>query len=299
MKQSVAQELTRFNPSALIELFELDATAIGGDVFRFHGGTTNNFTPIVFDSLEYMPYPILVEGFEMDGKGSLPRPKLRAANTNGYLSFFILNGMDFAGAKLSRKRVFARYLDDVNFENGVNPYGTADPFAAFPDDVFFINRKVAENNDYIEFELATQLEIDNVKLPKRQIFAHICSFKYRESPCPYAGIPVADKNNNTFADFYGMTLTNMGEYDKNDVYNRGNYVYVTSLLPQTYGQKIFFVCLENGTSGKDFGPNGKNSKWIADFCPKNLNGCRLRFPSPEILPFGGFPGTASGPLKNE
>lgn len=293
-QQKVNLEATKFNPSSLLSLFELDATSIGGTQLFFYDGLANNFQNIVFNGIVYSAFPIELTGFEYDGKGSLPRPKLRASNIKGFVSAYILNTSDLIGAKFMRRRVFARFIDDVNFPNGVNPYGSADPTAAYQDDIFYVNRKVTENNDYVEFELATALEIDNVKLPRRQIFAHICGFKYRDSSCGYSGAPVADKNNNKFVDYYGFTLVDQGEYSTSATYNQGDYVYLVSSLQQTLGQRIFFVCSSNGVTGADNGPMKNSSVWIADYCSKAIVGCRCRYPSPAVLPFGGFPGVSRG-----
>lgn len=293
-QQKVNAEAVKFNPSALLELYELNASSIGGEVLYFHDGSTNNFKNIVFNGITYTAFPVKLEGFEYDGKGSLPRPKLKASNIKGFVSAYILNGDSLIGAKFIRRRVFARFIDSVNFTNGVNPYGTPDPTAAYPDDIFYINRKITENRDYVEFELGTPLEIDNVKLPRRQIFAHICGFKYRESPCPYSGAPVADKNNNSFTGYYGFTLVDKGAYNPATTYNIGDYVFLISEIEQTLGQKMLFVCSKNGTVGIKNGPMKNNTSWIADACPRSVLGCRLRFPSPQILPFGGFPGVSRG-----
>jgi len=289
-------EATKFNPSALLSLYELNASSLGGPTLYFHDGSSNNYKNITFNGVEYIAFPIFMEGFEYDGKGSLPRPKLRAANINGFVSYYILNGNNLIGAKLSRKRVFARFIDAVNFDNGVNPYGTADPDAAYPDDIFFVNRKITENKDYIEFELATPLEIDNVKIPNRMVFARICGFKYRDSSCGYTGAPVADKNNKPMsgAGSYGFTLVDRGEYNEGNTYQIGHYVYIESQLRETSGEKIFYVAKQNGIIGIENGPIKSPDKWVADFCSKNLGGCKRRYPSPQVLKFGGFPGVARG-----
>jgi lambda family phage minor tail protein L len=288
-------EATKFNPSALLSLYKLDASSLGGPTLYFHDGSSNNYKNITFDGIEYIAFPVFLEGFEYDGKGSLPRPKLRAANINGFVSYYILNGQNLIGAKFSRKRVFARFIDGINFDNGINPYGLADPEAAYPDDIFFINRKITENKDYVEFELATPLEIDNVKLPTRMIFANICGFKYRDSSCGYTGIPVADKNNKVMGvGGYGFTLNNRGQYSESNTYNIGDYIYLISQIRETVGESIFYVAKNNGIKGIENGPIQSPDKWIADFCSKNLAGCRKRYPAPQVLRFGGFPGASRG-----
>ena len=72
----------------------------------------------------------------MSAKGELPRPKVSITNVQGLFSGLIRMYDDLIGAKLTRKRTFARYLDAVNFKNG-NP--TADPNVQFPDDIWYQN----------------------------------------------------------------------------------------------------------------------------------------------------------------
>jgi lambda family phage minor tail protein L len=294
-QQKVNLEATKFNPSSLLSLYELDASAVGGPHLYFHDGSSNNYQNITLDGQEYTAFPIFMEGFEYDGKGSLPRPRLRAANVNGFVSAYILGGSSLINARFMRRRIFARYIDAVNFTNGVNPFGTPDPTAVYPDDVFVVNRKVTENRQYVEFELSTPLEIDNVMLPNRQIFAHICGFKYRDSSCGYSGVPVGDKNNRSFGPTgYNFTLVDQGEYDEATTYNIGDYVFITSTLPQTSGELNYFVCNANGTVGLANGPLKKPANWVQDYCSKSIPGCRLRYISPTTLRFGGFPGASRG-----
>lgn len=301
MNETIVKELYSLAPSSLIELWELDATVIGQEAhYFFHDGTNSNLKPITFAGQEYVAFPIKGEQFEKDGKGSgLARPKLSCANINGFVSILLLGQDDLIGAKVVRKKVFVRSLDDVNFPNGTNPWGMADPTAIVGNDTFYINRKIAENNDIVSFELATPIEIDNVKLPKRQMLASCGTCRYRnDETCGYTGAPVADKNNKLFYDAsgYGFTANDCGEWSDSATYNQGDYVYRTSILMQTAGDKIYYVCSQNGVTGATRKPS-LDSAWIADQCPLTVWGCKLRFPTGP-LPYGGFIGLATVPYQN-
>lgn len=296
-KDKVNVNASSLNPGAVLSLFKFDGTNIGlSDPYYFYNGTNFNNQNVVFDGITYIPVPLEVTEYEIDGQGRLPRPKLSIANINGYISNLILENKDLAGSVITRKRVFVKYIDDINFEGGTNPWGTADPEAYFSDEIFFINRKTQENNQVVQFELACPWEIDNVKLPKRPIYALVCSFIYRENgTCGYSGIPIADKANKTFASGYGLTLNDRGEWSVSATYNSGDYIYIKSILPQNYGEKFYYVCVQNNTTGIVNKPGGKNFAWKGDQCPKNLAGCKLHF-STGNLPFGGFPGVARSRL---
>ena len=48
-----------------------------------------------------------------------------------------------------------------------NPFGTPDPTAEFPQEIYFLDRKISENRDIVQWEAISALDLVNVKLPKR------------------------------------------------------------------------------------------------------------------------------------
>lgn len=188
----IKSEIQQLAPSAIIELFVLDTTSFGGEIYRFHAGTNGLRQRVVWQGQTYEPFPVQVTGFEFNGSGQLPRPKLAVANITGVISTLVLFYQDMLGAKLTRKRTFAKYLDAVNFTGGVNP--TADATAEFQDDVYFIDRKSSETRELVEFELAAAFDVNGVKLPRRQIVQNVCPWKYRGSECSYTGTAYFNAN---------------------------------------------------------------------------------------------------------
>lgn len=183
---SISAAIQELEPGAIIELFELE---LDGETLRFHAGTNELFEPVTWAGNQYLPLPIQAEGFEVNGSGQVPRPRLRVANIDGIISQALQDGQDLTGCKVTRRRTLARYLDAVNFPGG-NP--TADPLAELVPDVFYIDRKTAENKAIVEFELSTAMDMVGVRLPKRQIIQNSCPWEYRSSECGYAGPAVAD-----------------------------------------------------------------------------------------------------------
>jgi lambda family phage minor tail protein L len=184
-------ELQKIAPSAIIELFELQLiTAIHGasTIYRFHAGTnaTDANGNVVWAGNTYQAFPIEADGFEYSGNGQLPRPKIRVSNILGTITAIIL-ATPLEGAKVTRIRTMARYLDAVNFTGGTNPYGTPDPTAEFPREIYYIDRKSAENRDVVEFELAAAFDLIGVRAPKRQCISNICQWVYRSAECSYTG----------------------------------------------------------------------------------------------------------------
>ena len=190
--ETITSELQKLQPSAIIELYQLDATPFGGEIYYFHAGTNSLTTNVVWQAQTYSPFPIEITGFEFNGKGQIPRPTMRVANVTSIITTLVLAYNDMLGAKVTRKRTMAKYLDAVNFFGGVNP--NADSTAEFPDDIYFIERKVTENKQVVEFELASSFDVQGVQLPRRQIIQNICPWKYRGSECSYAGTAYFDIN---------------------------------------------------------------------------------------------------------
>ena len=193
--QAITSEIQKLAPSAVIELFVLDLSLFNEGVVRFHAGTNELRRLVVWQGNTYEPFPIQAEGFEFNGNGQVPRPKLKVANVTGTITALILSYQDLVGAKVTRKRTLLKYLDAVNFASGDNP--TADPSAEFADDVYFIDRKSRETRDVVEFELAAAFDLEGVSLPRRQIVQNVCPWQYRGAECGYTGTAYFNANDET------------------------------------------------------------------------------------------------------
>jgi lambda family phage minor tail protein L len=205
---SALQEIA---PGAVIELFELELNALQHgvtDTYRFHAGTSLNSNGVlIWNAEEYLRFPIEAEGFEYSGNGQLPRPKLRASNIMGTITALLLSLPDgLEGAKLTRIRTLARYIDGGNFPGGTNPYGTPDPTAEFPREIYYVDRKTVETRDVVEFELAASFDLTGVRAPKRQCIANICQWVYKSAECGYTGgLPTCDKTLDACKAHFGAT----------------------------------------------------------------------------------------------
>lgn len=198
---SVITELQKLAPSALIELFELQlySNLHGLDqTYRFHAGTNGLLQNLTWNGNLYSRWPVEASGFEYGGAGQLPRPRIRVANVLSTITAVLLSvnatspGNDLTGAKVTRIRTLAKFLDAVNFPGGTNP--TADPTAEMPREIYYVDRKVTENRELVEFELASSLDLAGTRLPRRQTIQNVCQWGYRSAECGYTGGPVADVN---------------------------------------------------------------------------------------------------------
>ena len=177
MSSSVISDIQGINPSSIIELFTLTTTAAlhgSAQTYRFHSGSSlNSNGEIVWAGNSYQRFPIEADGFAFQ-KGQIPRPTLTVSNALGTITSILLTvnetttGNDLTGATVTRIRTLAKFLDAVNFAGGVNPYGTPDPNAEFPQEIYSIDRKASETRDAVSFELAAPIDLAGVRAPKRQ-----------------------------------------------------------------------------------------------------------------------------------
>lgn len=223
----VYEQLYKLEPEAIIELFHLEFTsAINGanDNLYFHAGTNGIPVSLVFNGITYTAAPVEADGFEKKVNGALPRPTLRVANVNNAITSLMhrsTNPINPLMAKVTRIRTCKKFIDAVNFFDQVYTYqdgdtaitqggdtlvfaahGTGDGTARFPDETWYIDRISSENQQLVEFELASKLELTNVLLPRRTVVEH-CPWKYRGVECGYTGGAVAkadDSSTTSLAD---------------------------------------------------------------------------------------------------
>ena len=177
MSSSVISDIQGINPSSIIELFTLTTTAAlhgSAQTYRFHAGSSlNSNGEIVWAGNSYQRFPVEADGFAFQ-KGQIPRPTLTVSNALGTITSILLTvnetttGNDLTGATVTRIRTLEKFLDAVNFAGGVNPYGTPDPNAEFPQEIYSIDRKASETRDAVSFELAAPIDLAGVRAPKRQ-----------------------------------------------------------------------------------------------------------------------------------
>ena len=234
--KSLAFELGNLTPSAMVVLFEIDlskilesksipnltadAEAVGfkgnvDNVLRFHNNIKVFNSKIIWNGNDYYPVPIQAQGFENSSRGTLPTPTLSISSQSeenvtliSLLKHEILKIGDIIGAKVTRRRTFAKYLDWANFQfqteisgrpfspqiqelpDGYEP----DPNAELPKDVYFIERKTGENKTSIQYQLSSILDLEGTMLPRRTVISDRCSFAYRGPGCWYEHIDQATEN---------------------------------------------------------------------------------------------------------
>ena len=185
---SVYEDVSVLAPNAIIDLFEMRLSNDlhgSNDIYRWHDGCNANINGnITWNSNTYTRQPIKADGFEYTNTGTLPRPNLTIANLDGTMTTLLLlvnnttSGNDLGGAEVRRIRTLKKFLDGES---------TADPHAQWPTEIWYIDRKSAENREVVIFELASKLDLPGIEIPKRQLIGNICQWEYRSSECSYTG----------------------------------------------------------------------------------------------------------------
>lgn len=310
-----ASEAMSLEPSSIVEFYKIyyaypDNEEDFISVTPFRRGGDQDSLIIFWQGHGYLAYPMEATGFSTKGDNTLARPRLKIANRDLAISKYLSVHNNLVGAKVVRKRTFAKFLDGSNFQGGENPYfntatnePASDPTAYLPDQTFYINRRITENKMVVELELSTPLELSNVYVPNRNVYSNVCSWLYRGYGCRYNLKPKTTALSKPFLDSEGTTVTAeslKGLWQKGRIYYKGDYVYTESstyllrsdfepdlTAPSPY-LRTFYVCVEDGAEGnKDHPP--LSPKWQKDECGKKISDCKLRFGG--VLPFGGYPGT--------
>ncbi len=320
-KQQARESLKKLNKeafslvpsSALISLFIIDTTDIsfdiglitesqkatnkGNTVFRFHNNVKLINNSIFWQGEEYIAAPIRAEGFELNARGTLPTPKLSlTVNEEGVSALSLLKEKlyslgDLAGAKVTRIRTFAKYLDRKNYLSDItSDEWEPDSQVEFPRDIYYIDRKSNESKFLIEWELASILDLQEIKLPGRLVVSNRCPARYRAEGCLYEAksrrvdkihgklgtsiLPdeapaVANIKDEKIVDILQITaIVDRGRFEPGTLYVRGDGVFI-----EKGGIKYYFVAKTNNPS---FAPPDTRH-WESEQCSKLVSGCKLRF----------------------
>ena len=181
----LSQSLT---PDARITLYELDLTPVGDTDIRRFSTSSNVGSTVGFGGEVYTVVNLKSSGFELKSQGAASRPTVKIANAGSLVSALAQEFGDLRGMKFTRIQTFRRFLDD-----GAEPDGTA----WLTRDEYFINRRVASNRVFVEYELVSVLDQEGKVLPGRQCMRDYCShlyrvwdpvavdFDYTKATCPY------------------------------------------------------------------------------------------------------------------
>lgn len=228
---SLNSDYQKLYVDGLITLFELDASALGAGILRFHGhiafqdwekiyssigsdgliGSDIGLIGKVFDvgadkvwqrniiwqGQTFSAMSIQASGLEMNSSGKASSPTLSMTNNidglQNAVSAYCLQFNDFAGAKLTIIETLAKYLDAENFSQG-NPTASNEA----EKQLWFIEQKTSENMEQVTFELSNPIDFEGQRIPMRQISSqcHWCMMgDYRGEECGYTGAAMFTEKN--------------------------------------------------------------------------------------------------------
>lgn len=114
------------------------------------------YSPIVFGSENYLPFPIEIKGYNQSTDGAPARPTLSVSNINKVFGLLSFQFGDLIGAKVTYYRTFSDYLN-------LPTKKSAAPLK------FTIARKSMHNMNILSYELRSPLDKERAMLPKRQM----------------------------------------------------------------------------------------------------------------------------------
>lgn len=148
--------------------------------FTFCNWQETDGSSVLFGGLDYVPIPYQSSGFAISNEGILPNPQLTMSNV-GLEPTALVNGFDdLLGARVVRRRVLAKHLD-----GGSDP----DVNSRWPDETWFVQRKVTENKMFVTFELSTPFDLDGVTIPKRRALRRSCTNSSRDTTTALTSFP--------------------------------------------------------------------------------------------------------------
>lgn len=293
--QSLNTELSSLTPSTQVILYEIDLSEIApttlnfnynGDqpinngIFRIYNDynlfkiVNNPYGALKWQNNYYYPFPIFSEGFEYSSAGTLPTPKVSISNlspdysSNSFYRYIRMQMQslgDIVGAKFSRIKTFLKYLDKANFSNNINPFNKNEGLyeIELPRDIYYVDRKTVENRNIVEYQLNTILDIENLTLPGRTIYAKKCPFQYRGEGCCYEyNSRLTYLHSGIYAGIDNSPITVKGLYTAPPVATENDQLFFGSVFNPTGGgahlSAIFRITGANyGTNG----PLGNSGQW--------------------------------------
>ncbi len=170
IRQETLNECTRAEQSASVVLWEIDLTEVGGERYFSVMSRTKKVSRSR-QGRQYQPYPIQGSGFELNGKGTSTRPTLTVSNLYGMVTGMAEDLQSLVGGTVVRRKVYARFLDAVNFVNG-NSY-------ADPEQEVISRWRIEQCSELsavsASFVLSTPTETDGAVFPGRIMLANTCT----------------------------------------------------------------------------------------------------------------------------
>ena len=227
-------DLASLEQDTMLELYEIDLTNLTnrngqrGQIIRLHNGMNEVKQNVVWLGNEYQAYPIQGSDFESKAQGASNRPKLAISNLFGLVTGMVNDFGDCLGAKVTRTRIYAKYLDPVNFVGGQNPQHDKNMKVS---SIYYIEQMTSQSAESATFTLVIPTEFDNIMLPARMMMSNTCSWVYRSAECGYTGGAVADEKDQPTTDIKKdkCSKCRTGCKLRNNIRNFGAFIAINHL----------------------------------------------------------------------
>jgi lambda family phage minor tail protein L len=104
-------------------MHEVDATEVGGDVYRFHDGLGQGVRELLWCGRKYTYWPVEIDELRIEGDRP-SRPRLRLGNPGGLVTKLCNDYQDLVGAVYTLRTTKGMFLDSANF-SGWKGYAVA------------------------------------------------------------------------------------------------------------------------------------------------------------------------------
>lgn len=164
---NITIEGNKLTPDTYIELFDFDASYIGGtSSYYTNNSTGGGTTPLIWRANSYYPLPFEVTGTETRGDGTAQaRPQIAVSNVDQFLMAAILSLGDLVGMRVTRWRTFYKFLDITNSPVPSSP----NILMYFPLETWIVTKKIAQSKSSIQLEMSSPLDRPGLKIPRKQI----------------------------------------------------------------------------------------------------------------------------------
>lgn len=179
MTNTAIQDVQKQSPgSSFIELWEIELS--DSSSAYFHSGLEADLSTLQFRDRTspgtirtYTAIPIEASGVSIQSAGASARPVLKVANVLSTFSDALggITNEDLIGKKVYRRTTLYKYC--------YGQAGDANPPVEFPQKMWYIDRIAEKTPIYIDFELASPFDLTGVNLPRRNVVANACAWKYQ------------------------------------------------------------------------------------------------------------------------
>jgi lambda family phage minor tail protein L len=171
-------DLYKLSHEEIVDLYTLDLSRWGGAPINFIN-QKQSATAVQWNNRSWIPWAFEASGFEYQGRGQAPQPKIVLSNLLGEVSSLCKQYRDLSRCDLIRNQVFA---DNLLLNNTTR---------VKPAEIWRVDRKVNEDANMVTFSLDNALNVEGVRIPGRRLLANNCVWLaiggFKGPYCQYSG----------------------------------------------------------------------------------------------------------------